>query len=403
MKRIIVLLIVLFSASVLFASAGSDSNPYIPITGDAMRPSSLERTDGLNYILFGNPAAIGEQSFMIQLPYIDSGSNNITEALKDEGFAEALSRITKFQATKNDWITYVLGLVAASGTGYGEVMSVDAGAGAQLMNMAFGFNLRTGIHSMPPLDEEGQFKPSSSIAGNGYVPSLDFAFSMAFGFRVLDTDILTLDAGVSFHYAQKAYMQQITSAELANLLNGSKDFENLAAFGGNALPIDLGVTLGLLGERIKLELTATNLNGTYKMAKFQNSFYAMILAEGSDAFELKTPYKLNFRATFTPGFRWCNPTIYTAFSGINLYAQNAKGKPGNEIFRYLDGGIILTFVKVLSVRASYRYGYPELAVGASAFGNSIELVYGFQEAPGANYGEKPIDKITFRMKIGLAM
>ena len=71
MKRIIVLLIVLLSASVLFASTGSDSNPYIPITGNAMRPSSMECTDGLNYILFGNPAAIGEQSFIVQLPYIE--------------------------------------------------------------------------------------------------------------------------------------------------------------------------------------------------------------------------------------------------------------------------------------------------------------------------------------------
>lgn len=403
MKRIIVLLIVLLYVSFLFASTGSDSNPYIPITGDPMRPSSMERTDGLNYILFGNPAALGEHSFIVQLPYIESSSYNITGALKDKGFAEALSKITKFQATKNDWITYVLGLVAASGTGYGEVMSVDAGAGAQVMNMAFGFNLRAGIHSMPALDEDGQFKPASSIAGNGYVPSLDFAFSVAFGFRVLDTEILTLDAGVSFHYAQKAYMLQITSSELSSLLNGSMDFDHLAAMGGLALPVDLGVTLGLLGERIKVELTATNLNGTYIMDKYQNSLDALILSEGTDAFELKTPYKLNFRATFTPGFRWCNPTIYTAFSGINLYAQNAKGKPGNEIFRYLDGGIILTFVKVLSVRASYRYGYPELAVGASAFGNSIELVYGFQEAPGANYGEKPIDNVTFLMKIGLAM
>ncbi|MBR5098275.1 MAG: hypothetical protein IK091_03520, partial [Spirochaetales bacterium] len=90
MKRIVIFLIVLFSVSVLFASTGSDSNPYIPITGNPMRPSSLENTDGLNYILFGNPAAIAQQRFMVQLPYIESGSYNITDALKDKGVAEAL-------------------------------------------------------------------------------------------------------------------------------------------------------------------------------------------------------------------------------------------------------------------------------------------------------------------------
>ncbi len=136
------------------------------------------------------------------------------------------------------------------------------------------------------------------------------------------------------------------------------------------------------------------------MSNYANSINALILAEGTDDFEIETPYSLNFRASFNPGFRYCNPTIYTAFTGMNLYAENAKGKPGNEIFRYLDGGVVVTFLKVLSVRASYRYGYPEFALGAGIFGNAIELVYGFQEAPGARYGEKPIDRLTFRMRLG---
>ena len=42
----------------------------------------------------------------------------IAGAVKDRSVAEALSRITKFQADRNDWIVYVLGLVMASGTGY---------------------------------------------------------------------------------------------------------------------------------------------------------------------------------------------------------------------------------------------------------------------------------------------
>ena len=400
MRKLLLLLVVLLSVSVLFASEDDQSNPYAPITGNAMRPGYVERTDGLNYVLFGNPAAIGEASFRLQLPYLESSSYNVTEALKDPGVAEALSKITKMQATKNDFITYILGLVAASGAGFGEVITVDAGAGAQLRNMAVGMNIRAGVHSMPGLDAEGQFKPSSSVIGNGYVPSLDFALSAAFGFRVLDTDVLTLDAGASFHYAQKAYMLQITSAELGALLNGSKDFDHLPARAGFALPFDVGVTVGLLRESIKLELSANNLNGTYHMANYENSINALILAEGKDYFEMETPYSLNFRASFNPGFRYCNPTIYTAFTGMNLYVENAKGKPGSEIFRYLDGGVVVTFLKVLSVRASYRYGYPEFALGTGIFGNTIELVYGFQEAPGARYGEKPIDRLTFRMRLG---
>ncbi|MBP5162055.1 MAG: hypothetical protein ILP16_03665 [Spirochaetales bacterium] len=402
MRKTALLLIVLLSAAVLFASADQDINPYAPITGNAMRPGYVERTDGLNYILFGNPAAIGESSFMLQIPYIESSSYNVTEALKDPGVAEALSKINKLQATKNDFITYILGLVAASGAGFGEVITVDTGAGAQMRNLAFGMNIRAGVHSMPGLDEEGQFKPSGSVIGNGYVPSLDFALSVAFGFRVLDTDVLTLDAGASFHYAQKAYMLQVTSAELGALLNGSKDFENLPARAGFALPVDIGVTVGLLRDRIRLELTANNLNGTYHMSNYENSINALILAEGTDDFEIEIPYSLNFRASFDPGFRYCNPTLYAAFTGMNLYAENAKGKPGSEIFRYLDGGVIVTFVKSISLRASYRYGYPEFAMGAGIFGNAIELVYGFQEAPGARYGEKPIDRLTFRMRLGFA-
>jgi len=400
MRRITVLLITLVMVSSLCFASDADSNPYAPITGGAMRPGYVERTDGLNYVLFGNPASIGEARFRLQLPYLESSSFNVAESLKDQGVAEALSRITKMQATRNDFITFIMGLVAASGSGFGEVISLDTGAGVQLRNLAVGMNIRAGVHSMPALDEDGQFKSSSSVIGNGYVPSLDFALSAAFGFRVLDTDVLTLDAGASFHYAQKAYMLQITSAELGALLNGSKDFEHLPASGGYALPVDVGLTLGLLRDRIRVELTANNLNGTYYMAIHKNSIDALILADGTDYFEMETPYSLNLRASFTPGFRFCNPTVYAAFTGMNLYVENAKGKPGNEIFRYLDGGVVVTFLKVLSVRASYRYGYPEFALGAGIFGNAIELVYGFQEAPGARYGEKPIDRLTFRMRLG---
>ena len=399
MKKALILIIMVLSVSLLFAAEGDGL--YAGVTDLAFRPTTLDRDRDLNYSLYGNAATLAEDGFKIQLPYFESSSYNVTEALKDRGVAEALSGITKFQFTKENWITYMLGLVMATGSGYNDVISSDIGLGAQIGHVAFGLNTRAQIRSMPKINEAGELEPSSSALGNGYVPQLDTALTVAYGLRVMDTDLLTLDLGAAVRFAQKVYMLQINSEQIAELIGGSKDFETLAARGGFAFPIDVGVTLGVFGGKFQIQASADNLNGFYYMKNYQNSKNALMFKDGTDKYTMYTPFSLELGVAYSPKLKIVNPKVSVFFTGINQYIKEAGdlSAPGREIFRYLDAGVELDVVDIVRLRASYRYGYPEFAVGVNAFGNLVELSYGFHEA-GKEYGLKPVDKVTIRFRLG---
>ncbi|MBQ7644886.1 MAG: hypothetical protein IJS84_07655 [Spirochaetales bacterium] len=399
MKKALITLILIVSVSMLFAAEGDGL--YTGVTDLAYRPTSLDRNRDLNYSLFGNAATLGEGGLRIQFPYLESSSFNIAEALKDRGVAEALSGITKFRFNKDNWITYLLGLVMATGAGYNDAVSADIGLGAQLGHVAFGLNTRMKVSSMPKINEAGELEEPTSALGNGYVPQLDTALTVAYGLRVVDSDLLTLDLGAAVRFAQKVYMLQINAEQISDLISGSKDFETLSARGGFAIPFDLGVTLGLFGERLQVQASADNLNGIYYMKNYQNSKNALMFKDGNDQYKFYTPFSLELGVLYTPKFRIVNPEVSLFFTGINRYIEEAGSlsAPGREIFRYLDAGLELDVVDIVRFRASYRYGYPEFAVGVNAFGNLVELSYGYHEA-GREYGLKPVDKLTVRFRLG---
>ena len=399
MKKVLIIALMIVSVSFLFAEGGDGL--YSGVTDFAFRPTSLDRGRDLNYSLFGNAAGLATGGFRIQVPYFESSSNNVAEALKDSGVAEALSGITKLKFNKENWITYLLGLVMATGGGYNDVVSVDLGLGVQAGHLAVGFNTQMSVKSMPAIDEDGNLTEPGSALGNGYVPEMDTALTVAYGLRILDTDALTLDAGAAIRFAQKVYMLQINTDQISDLINGSKDFESLAARSGFAIPFDLGVTLGLLGEKLQVEATATNINGIYYMKNYANSKDAMTFSNGNEPYRMNTPFSLNLGVSFNPQFKVVNPTIGLYFDGINLYFRDSNDAEnrGLEIFRYLDANVGVSLFNILKLRASYRYGYPEFAIGANAWGNLVELSYGFHEA-GSEYGLKPVDKLTIRFRLG---
>ena len=92
MKKVLIIALMIVSVSFVFAAGGDGL--YSGVTDFAFRPLSLDRERDLNYSLFGNAAALAEGGFRIQVPYFESSSYNVAEALKDSGVAEALSGTT---------------------------------------------------------------------------------------------------------------------------------------------------------------------------------------------------------------------------------------------------------------------------------------------------------------------
>jgi len=400
MKKTLLVLIFILSASVLFAQGATDDGLYKGVVDAPIRPTTLNRNDKLNYSLFGNASKLAEKELVIQFPYIESSSYNISTALKDKGFADALSNITKLKITRADLVAYLMGLVMATGGGYNNIIGADVVMGSQIGNMAFGLNARVDMESMPPI-VDGKIGQSSSPAGNGYVPEVNFAFTFAYGRRIIENDVFTLDVGGAVRYAQKVYLKQITLATLSDIMDKKVEIDTLAARGGFAIPIDLGVTMGLLDGKLEVFATANNVNGFYYMWEYDGYKDALLFKNGHDYFVMYTPLSLGLGVAYDPKLKYVDPSLSFALSGINLYIENDLDKehPFLELFKYVDANINVDIMDVLNVRASYRDGYPNFGLGFDVYGNMVELSYGFHEA-GSEYGLKPVDALTIRVKLG---
>ncbi len=396
---LIALLVLVFSLA--FAQGATDDGVYAGVTNKAYKPSDTNYYDGLNYSLFRNPADLANTRLRVQ-GVIDSSSYNLANALQNYSVAESLSNITKFQWDKKNWINYILGLAMEVGSGYNDVVSGGVSAGAQLGNSAFALNFNMGAKSMPFIDEDGKIDPDKkSVLGNGYLPVVDYAASFGFGQRIISTDVLNLDVGAAVRFAQKIYMLQINFDTVAALINKTATFDNLPARGGFAFPVDLGVTLGLFSDRLKVNAMVNNLNGYYYMKNYANLDSAATYKNGTDSYVLYTPWSVGASVIYSPKFKNVNPTVAFEMSDINLFFQNEleKESPAKELFKYMNVSAKVDIFDILSLRAAYKYGYPEFGVGVGYYGNQIELIYGYHDA-GADYGQKPVDTLTFRMKVG---
>ncbi|MBR2281873.1 MAG: hypothetical protein IJ863_04545 [Spirochaetales bacterium] len=401
MKRTIAILMAL-AVLVTSAFAATDDGVYSGVTNRAYSPADTNYYDGLDYGLFSNPADFAKDRFRIQGLSFDVLSFNFSNAVQNRSTAEALSNITRFQWERKNWITYALGLLMEVGPGYNDVIMGDVGLGAQIGNYGFGFNASTDIKSMPKIKENGELDTDSQTAmGNGYVPTINYALSFGYGRRVVDTDALTLDVGATLHVSEKIYMLQINYDEVSALISRTKDFNSLKARGGFAFPIDLGVSLGLIGDRLTVNAMVNNLNGFYYMRNYENLQSAASFSNGTDPYVIYTPWRFGASVIFDPQFKAVNPVAAIEVAdAISFFTKELKQeRPMLELMKYLNASVKVDVYDILSIRAAYKYGYPEFGVGVGFMGSTFELVYGIHEA-GSSYGNKPVDCLTMRIKLG---
>ena len=406
-KTIALVLVVTFSLVMAFAQGATDDGLYAGVTNYGYRPLSSNYYDGLNYSLFRNPSDLATSRLRIQGLSVSNASYNFSQAVQNKSVAEAVSNFTKFKfGDTKIWVNYLLGLALETGGGYNDIVGVSVGTGAQIGNFAFGFNFDVTGKSMPYITKNNKgeevIDPTKrSILGNGYLPVADYAISFGYGHRVIDQDNVTLDLGVAIHFAEKLYMKQINYDTLKNVLNKTVSFSDLPARGGFAIPVDLGATFGVLSDKLKISVTLNNLNGYYYMKEYKNLDSAALFKDGSDSYVLYTPWSVSSSVLYSPDFRNFNPTVYFEFVDIDRYLMKEldKESPFKELFKYMNLGVKLDIYKVVSLRAAYKYGYPEVGVCVGYKGNTLELVYGFQER-GDEYGFKPVDCLSIRFKLG---
>ncbi len=78
MKKALLVLVLILSASVLFAQGATDDGLYRGIVDQPIEPATVNRTDKLNYSLYYNASKLAEKGLVIQVPYIESSSYNLS-------------------------------------------------------------------------------------------------------------------------------------------------------------------------------------------------------------------------------------------------------------------------------------------------------------------------------------
>ena len=402
-KSIALILVVSFALVMVFAQGATDDGVYAGVSNKAYRPLNSSYYDGLNYSLFRNPSDLATTRLRIEGVSVNVASYNFAQAVQNRSVAEAVANFTKFKfGDKKNWINYILGLTLEAGSGYNDIIGVSYNGGAQINNFAFALNVDATVKSMPLIDSDGKIDPSKrSILGNGYLPLVDYAISFGYGRRIIDYKDLTLDIGASIHFAGKVYMKQINYDTLKGVLNNSIGFEDLPARGGFAVPLDFGATFGLFDQKMKVSVSVNNINGYYYMKNYRNLESAALYRNGTDSYVVYTPWSVSSSVLYSPNFRNFNPTVYFEVVDMNIYFMDEleKSSPFKEMVKYMNLGVKFDIYKIVSLRAAYKYGYPELGVSVGYKGNSFELVYGFQER-GEEYGFKPVDCLSVRFKLG---
>lgn len=361
---------------------------------------------------YTNPAALAEGRFGLSLPTVAVTMYNIQKLVSDPEAMTIVNSMVDGTADDNAAVDLADRMIKNLGSGYNTLATIDAGAGAAFGAFGLGANVQVKLHTLA--------KGSSNVANVKVIPEVNLAQTVALGLNIIKTDALKLQIGAAGHFVYKAYLQGQDAATVSSLLSGDDETDvqkellwNTPTMGGYAVPVDLGVTLSLANDAVRLSATVNNLNGTYHMSSY-DSFANMTNSvagtevftpeEGYEAkesteFEIETPWTLNF------GFAFAPKIIFKPVITADLVDMLGMVKSfGSDSFRaedlllHLNAGAEIS-VLCFNLRAGINRGYMSVGAGVGLLGMRVDATYGWQEF-GAELGDKPVDSFTIRFNLG---
>lgn len=418
MKKItIIVLVLIIGLSNIFALDNTQIIKYPEIVDFAFKPT-ISRINAMGGAgigsgrasdsLFYNPADITDNTFGLKLPSISFTLYNAKEILSDPHNLQYIEAL----AEGGDGLQYstplAMNLLSYLGSNKGALMAADAGIGIYIGSFGISADTRIKIHSL---------NPSGGSTTALIIPELNFAGSIGTGVRIIDSSKLTVDAGVSAHFAFKAYFkgQDLTSTlQLIDMGENSEfDITGIPVMAGYALPIDAGINVGFLDNTLKLSFTANNINGNYFMKSYPGFEYLLDdldLIENQDVecinpkeFDIKIPIEYNFGITFAPSIRNLNPIFTLNLVDFDEFVKKvSKNNPDYErLFAdHAIYGMEINLFRFVNLRAGVNRGYVSVGAGFGLLGVRIEADYNWQEF-GRKLGDKPVDSLTVRFNFGM--
>jgi len=405
MKKIFGVLLLLILATSLFAA--TDGGSYKNVVTVPFRPALYSDPGTLAYKMFSNPADLARNRFILQLPTVSVTMYNVAKTMSAPSTAEAISKLTHRDFSKNNLVNLVTAMMLNVGTGRNDVITANSGLGMAIGK--FGFSVDIGA------DFKTKRYPDSTEIQNLYntelVPLENESISVAYGTRIYERDSSFLDLGASVHYAMKGYVVEVSAKQIADYIENGTDI-NFKARGGYAFPFDVALTYGILDGALRFNLSANNLNGYYHMKGYDISnledmakiFTGGLTPVAGSDFILYTPWQLNAGLVWEPEVKVLNPVITFNIEDINGYIKEDLKTDGGrkslaELVTHLVARVDLRIVKIINLSVAFQNGYPMLGAAVNLKGNTVEISYSFHEA-GDLYGAKPVDALTLRVKLG---
>lgn len=382
---------------------------------NAMGQSGLALQSRLDSF-FSNPAVLAKSGFAMSIPSVSVSLYNLEKIVNDPETMDLANSALNGSASNSETIKLASTLLSNLGTGRNLLATIDAGAAMKLGIFGFGTNVQVKLHGL---------NNGTSIGSQSIIPEINVAQTVAFGFNLIDTNVLSLSAGASVHAVYKTYMQGIDAATASNFMGGADVDKtllwNTPTMGGYAIPFDLGVNLGLFNDTFTISATANNINGIYYMKSYSAlgdlinriSKNAATPPEDyealdSEEFKIKTPWSLNFGVAFAPDVPVLNPVITAdlvdMFELCKSFGSWIKDKDNSDfrasdLLLHLNLGAEFGLFDILTVRGGINRGYLSIGAGLWLPFMQIDASYGWQEF-GNQIGDKPVDSLTIKFSLG---
>ncbi|MBR6085181.1 MAG: hypothetical protein IKP61_06195 [Spirochaetales bacterium] len=371
---------------------------------DSMGQSGLAKTERLDSF-FTNPASIQGKGLRLDSPSLSVTMYNLEKLVSDPEAVDLFNKLIKGDASSEETTKFFVKLLDNLGSGHNLAAKADLGVSARIGSFGFGTAVQIKLHSL---------NSGSNITSQSLIPEINITPTLGFGYRILDTDALSLSAGVSLHGVFKAYYKGISAGKIVSLISSGEDLGTTLMWGtpimgGWALPFDLGVTLGLFNDTFTIAATANNINGIYHMKSYTGIGYMLNKEAPEDApekkdsvaFDVKTPWSLNFGVAFAPELGFFKPVV--TLDLIDMFGLFKSF--GSETFRasdlllHMNFGAEVGLTDFIQLRAGVNRGFLSIGTGIWLKFAQLDVSYGWQEF-GAELGDKPVDALTIRFILG---
>ena len=413
MKKIIVAILLVLAACTFVFAAEEPAVTYDSIDFtfsptmtwyDSMGQSGLAKVERLDSF-FTNPAAIQGKGFRLDSPSLSVTMYNLEKLVSDPEAVDIFNKLIKGDASSEETTKFLVKILDNLGSGHNLAAKADLGVSARIGSVGFGTSVQIKLHSL---------NSGSNITSQTLIPEMNITQTLGFGYRIIDSDALSLSAGASLHGVLKAYYKAISAGKIISIFTSDEDFGTTLLWGtpimgGWAMPFDLGVTLGLFNDTLTIAATANNINGIYHMKSYTGIGYMLNKEAPADApekkdsvaFEVRTPWSLNFGVAFAPELGFFKPVV--TLDLIDMFelckSFGSDSFRGSDILLHMNFGAEVGLTDFIQLRAGVNRGFVSVGTGIWLKFAQLDLSYGWQEF-GVELGDKPVDALTVRLILG---